>query len=200
MVFVPMPRLLTVLTAAAFGPALGFASVGLRYFLELHRDSVAAQIAAVSNLLAGALVTAMLFVQLAVAYHRDDYFAGGAADDSVRPIIRWIWDAILGLDVAFDVFVGLGTLMFGVSMLRHPRIPKLVAWAGIVVGGVVVLAMNFYTFPTPPADAGLFDPGPFVGLWYLVVVIVVLRALGWVDERLAASSDGAGGQLTAPPR
>lgn len=184
LVFVPMPPFLTAIVASAFGPALGFASVGLYHFLKLHRDSVCAQIGAISNLLAGALFTAMAVVQLSVRQHRNEYFAGPEPDETVRATVRWVWDVILGLDVAFDVYIGLGTLLFGVAMLGHPRLGRIVGWAGILIAGVGVLGFNLYTLPTPPADAGLLDSGPPCGLWYLVVVILIWRSRRWVDESL----------------
>ncbi len=187
LVFVPMPPFLTAVVAATFGPALGLASVGLYQFIRLDRDRVAAQIGALSNLLAGALVTAMVAVQLAVASHRDAYFAGPEPDPAVRATIGWVWDVILGLDVAFDVYIGLGTVLFGVAMLGHPRLGRVVGWAGILIGGVAVLGFNLYTLPTPPANAGLIDSGPLCGLWYLVVIVMIWRSLGWVEEKLAAS-------------
>jgi hypothetical protein len=75
--------------------------------------------------------------------------------------------------------VGLGTLLLAIAMLSHPRLGRIVGLAGIAVA-VVLLAFNLYTFPTPPGDAGLFDAGPVVGLWYLVVSVLMLRAMPWV--------------------
>lgn len=191
LVLVPMPRFLTAIVLSAFGPSLGFASVGLYYFLKLHRDSVVAQIAALSNLLAGALVTTMLMVQTSIKFHAQDYFAGPAPDESIRTTVFWMRDVDLGIDVAWDVYIGLGTLLFGVAALRHPRLGRVVGWAGILIAGVGVLGFNLYTHPTPPADAGLIDAGPLCGLWYLVVVILIWRSRAWVEEQLAEGASGA---------
>jgi hypothetical protein len=49
-----------------------------------------------------------------------------------------------------------------------------------------LLALNLYTFPTPPAEAGLVDPGPAIGLRYLVVTIMVLASLGWARSAAVA--------------
>ena len=46
MIAVEMPRLLTVACAAAFGPLISLASVGLYHLLKLHQKTVTAQIAA----------------------------------------------------------------------------------------------------------------------------------------------------------
>lgn len=102
-------------------------------------------------------------------------------------IVRRIWDVILGLDVAFDMFIGLGTACFGLAMLRDRRFGQVVGWLGIVVGLVVILGFNMVTFPDPPAEAGLLDPGPATGLWYLLVVIQMTRYL--VRQRRSAAND-----------
>ena len=50
---VPMPRIPQLILAAAFGPALAFASIGLYKILKLHKDSVSVQAAVVSTSLQG---------------------------------------------------------------------------------------------------------------------------------------------------
>jgi hypothetical protein len=179
MIAVSMPVGLQLIIGGMFGPALAFASVGLLLILRLHRDRVTAHIAVISNVMAGLTVTAMIVVQLAIraSLHPE-------ADESARLIVDHIWDVVLGLDVTFDIFVGIGTLLFGVAMLGHPRFGRIVGIAGIVVAGVLILGFNSYSFPTPPKDAGLIDPGPISGLWYLWVVFLAFRSFGWIDKQL----------------
>lgn len=56
----------TSILASAFGPLIAGASVALYLLLASERATLAGQLAAVANVAAGALVTAMLLVQLAV--------------------------------------------------------------------------------------------------------------------------------------
>jgi hypothetical protein len=189
-IFVPMPHIPQLVLGSSFGPLLAVASLGLYKILQMRRPTVSAQVAAVSNVLAGAMVTAMIVVQLSVKYAGDRYLASPGADQAAKLIVRRVWDVILGLDVTFDVFIGLGTLLFGVAMLTHPRFGKLIGIAGILVGGVVLLGFNAATFPDPPKDAGLIDPGPIAGLWYLWVTINVVRNLKWFDRELGLEPGG----------
>ncbi len=182
----PMPRIPQLILSACFGPALAFASIGLYKILRMQKDSIAVQAAVVSNIVAGAMITAMIIVQLSVRYSSESYLASPSANDSVKFIVNRIWDVILGLDVTYDVFIGLGTILFGVAMLKHPRFGKIIGIAGIIVGGIFILGFNFYTFPSPPQEAGLIDTGPITGLWYLWVVIYVFRSFKWFDEKLEA--------------
>ena len=184
MIYVDMPHIPQLILGASFGPALAFASIGLYKILKMQEKSISNEVAVISNILAGAMVTAMIIVQLSVRYSAEKYLASPGADESVRLTVTRIWDVILGLDVTFDVFIGLGTLLFGIAMLNHPRFGKVIGIAGIIVGGVVILGFNFYTFPDPPKEAGLIDPGPITGLWYLWVVVYVFRSFKWFDEQI----------------
>lgn len=164
-----LPLVPTASLAALMGPLLGLGSVGLWAFLRTAGSSATAFLGALSNLLAGALFCAMALVQLAVRYGPEP--AAGMVG---------IW---LGLDVAWDVYIGLGTLAFALAMRRHPRLGRPFAWPGLLVGALVLI-FNLATFPTPPAEAGLLDVGPLVGLWYLAVTLRLWASLGWVRERL----------------
>jgi hypothetical protein len=118
----------------------------------------------------------MLLVQLAVRAR----VSGG----EVPPELIAVW---LGLDVAWDVYVGLGTGLFALAMLHHPRFGATFGIAGVLIAAVL-LALNLGTFPTPPADAGLFDAGPLVGLWYVAVSVQAWRSLGWAKASLTAAA------------
>jgi hypothetical protein len=173
--FVPLPKLATTTLAACFGPALGVASFGLRRLLDWETPRVSSALGSLLNALAGGLFSAMALVQMAVGYS-----AGG---QKVSAQISAIW---LGLDVAWDAYIGLGTICFALAMLRHPRFGRVFAFSGLAIAAGL-LALNFYTFPTPPASAGLVDVGPAVGLWYLVVTIQMWRSLPWARHRASAT-------------
>jgi hypothetical protein len=71
-------------------------------------------------------------------------------------------------------------------MLRHPCYRLPFALSGFLFGSLVLI-LNLLTFPTPPAEAGSIDVGPFVGLWYLASTVQAWRSLGWAREKLAAT-------------
>jgi hypothetical protein len=187
LITVSMPMALTVFLAGAFGPLLAVASIGLYHFLAIHRKTVSAQIAVTFNVIAGTVVNLMLIVQMAVHAHMRETLQG--AEETTRETLTAIFTAVdkvqLGLDVSWDIFVSVGTILFAVNMLRHPRLGAFFFGTGMLIGAGL-LVLNLATFPTPPADAELFDLGPAVGLWYFVVCIWVLRSLKWV--RASSSS------------
>lgn len=178
---VSLPDPANAALAASFGPLLSLASYGLYRLLALNRNSPSLQIAAVSNAIAGALVTAMLMVQVAVR-------SGGRGS-----LDAFLWTKFrrvdLGLDVAWDVYICLGTFLFAWNMLGHPRFGRIFGGLGLLLAAGLAL-LNLATFPTPPAYAGLIDLGPLVGLWYVAISIQLLRSRRWAESqtKLAAGA------------
>lgn len=82
----------------------------------------------------------------------------------------------IGLDLAWDVFLVLWLVFTGAAMMKHLRFGQ---WWGLpaIILGAVLFAVNAVTVPDPPATAGLFDPGPLVGL-YAAAVSAYLITLG----------------------
>jgi len=178
LIFTPLPKIVQTFLVMLFGPLLALSSAGLYHFIILHKKSLAVTAAVVSNIIAGVLITTMLLVQIAIR-------------TSQPPVIdetsKWIWKSLnqvhLGLDVAWDVYIFFGTLLFGVSMFKHPKLGKIISLIGIIIS-VMMIILNAVSFPIPPGDAGLIDLGPLVGIWYLVVTILIIFNLKWVDEQL----------------
>ncbi len=168
-IFVPLPLWMSAALAASFGPALALACVGLWRLIRLHQASVAAAAGAGLNAVAGALFTAMRLVQLAI---------GVATGNHAEQPLQAVW---LGLDVACDVYIGVGTALFGFSMLRHPRFGWVFGGSGIAIA-LALLGFTLYTFPVPPAEAGLVDLGPILGVWYFAVILKTLQSLSWARE------------------
>jgi hypothetical protein len=184
LITVPMPLTLTVVLAASFGPLLSVASLGLYYFISAHRKTVTLQIAVVFNIIAGTLVNMMLVVQMTVREFLKLRLAE-TGDDEVRELIQLAYSGAdkiqLGLDVSWDIYISIGTILFAINMLRHPRLGRLIGSAGIVIG-LLVLSFNLASFPVPPAESGSIDFGPLVGIWYFVVTLLVFRSLKWLGS------------------
>ena len=160
----PAPAPVQVLLVFGFAFGLTVASVGLYHAVAAPIAPRLALVATVANVVAAGQLTAMLLVQLAVRERVPAPDAGFVA----------VW---LGLDVVWDLYVGVGTLAFAWCMLGHPSFRYWLGVPGIAIA-LVLLALNVATFPTPPADAGSFDAGPLVGVWYLAVTVQVAR-LAW---------------------
>jgi hypothetical protein len=155
-VLLPGPAWLLVALTFGFVASLGVGSVAIWQVLTRERpgSSPFAMLAAVSNVVAGALFLTMVLVQLAAKDVQDP------PDEQVRAVY---W----GLDVAWDLYLGAGTLGFA-WVFRESADFRWLWLAGAVVGGLLVV-LNVAAFPEPPGSAGLVDVGPLVGLWYSAI-------------------------------
>lgn len=165
----PLPDAAAATLAALFGPGVMILSWGLRSLLRVDRRSVSADLAFVSNTAAGVLITAMLLVQIA---------AGPHASEGAEVPTKSVW---LGLDVAWDVYLVLGTLFFAWSMIGHPRFGWALAAPGFVIAAAL-LVLNLATFPKPPVSVGLPDLGPVIGVYYMAVAIAMWLSWDWLGR------------------
>ena len=170
--FLPLPPRVNTLAHAFFGLLLvpGFLAIGLR--VQDARASVAALFGTLFGIIAGPFFAAMTIVQVSnLAYL--NRFIRESGDEAARErygeILRGVFTVQLGLDVVWDLFVTSATILIGFAMLQVPGARRALGLLGIAAGGLT-LGLNLWTMPVPPAEAGLFDAGPAVGTWYLVVV------------------------------
>jgi len=183
LIVMSLPLRLQVILAGALGPLLITASLALYQVLAAVARTVSVTIALVFNVLAGAAISTMLIVQLAINARWEILKTNttGTADLAAVDLAgRMVWSVNLGQDVVWDVFIGLGTFFFAWNMRGHPRFGRIISWSGMLIASAL-LALNFVTFPVPPANAGLLDLGPVLGLWYLGVTVAMARALKWCD-------------------
>ena len=167
------PYIAQVILASAFGPCLAAASLGLYHVLEESGNPVILQLAVSFNVVGAAIFTTMLLVQLAINHQLHSVGNETTNPTSLRTAMVGVQ---LGMDVAWDIFISLGTLLFAISMLKDPRFGWVLSIAGILIA-VALLILNVWTFPTPPASKNLVDLGPLLGIWYLAVTIMMIRWL-----------------------
>jgi hypothetical protein len=171
-----------LVVACIFGPTLAAASTGLYHVLRLHRPTVTLDLGLMANVAAGVTVTLMLFAQLGVKRWFELRFGEGSRDSS-EPTLHNAFEAAngiqLGLDVAWDLFLALGTVLLAWNMWHHPRFGRLLTVTGAAIAVALAVA-NLAVFPEPPGDAGSVDLGPLIGLWYLIVTIRLAGSVHWV--------------------
>lgn len=183
--FVPLPDTLSYVAAFAFGPLVAIGALGLYHCLALHRDGPLVQIATLFAMGAGITVLIMLATQQSIFG-----VMSAARANTADPIAKDVYEKIAlglnsihwGMDIAWDMLIGAAVVLFGISMLTHPKFGKIFGTLGIVLG-LLLLGFNLYHFPTPPASVDSIDWGPFVALWMTAAFILMLRARAWVREQ-----------------
>lgn len=179
---VSLPPVVTYVVAMSW-PILSIVFIFSLYrFLELDHAGISNQLALLFGSLAFTLVAAMISVQLAVNMGIDEYLVKYSKDqqpllDMVRRSIRLV---DMGLDVAWDLFGGMALvfLSFALGGSRHFG-----RWWGIPLFllSAAVIVLNISTFPWPPDSRGLFDVGPAIGLFLIVLsirLLVLARRIG----------------------
>lgn len=165
----PMPRLM----AFSF-PLLWILSyMGFYHFLKSERHTPSLEIAYIFGIIGSALACSLLVIQQAnFMWHSEAMEAAQSeeAKDLLKAAFRGANRVQAGLDVAFDIFITIAMILFGFNLARSSRLP---AFLGIIMALIAstLLFLNMLTFPTAPAESGLFDAGPFLGLWMLLVYI-----------------------------
>lgn len=188
--FLPLPDKLSVAFFIYFGPLLVVAFVGLYPFLGKLGTSVPLMLATVFGVIAGVANTMFSVVQL----NNLDYIFGymktaesPAAKEVWRNILNGVFTVQNGMNFISDLFLDWTVFLYAVVMWRHPKFGRVFSVLGFLAAGSH-FAMKNYTFPKPPSEAGLFDAGPLVGIWFALVTIQVLRHLAWMDNKTPETS------------
>lgn len=152
-------------------------------FIATEREGSANRIGFVLAVAAFSMVAMMISVQLAVKIGMAEYRVSATADEiAVAPFMT---DAIrlvdLGLDLAWDFFIGATLIVVAFPMSRHSKLGY--RW-GVPSGvlGALLIGLNAATFPWPPDTRGLVDIGPLIGL-YVVLLSTHLVTSGIKMER-----------------
>ncbi len=158
------------------GPTYALSIYCLGQWMKRDYDSIALRLAIMMNVIAGVVNGAMAAVQSlngAVISEKIKATADEGKIDLYRAAFLGTNNTQLGLDIAWDVWINLGTALFAFAMIRHfPLRP----WLGII-GMAIALGSfinNMIYFPWPPADKGSIDLGPFIGVWWGAVLVVII--------------------------
>jgi hypothetical protein len=151
-------------------------SYGLYSFIAVERESAPNRLAFVFAAVAFTILLAMIVVQLAVGASVGE-ITQGLDEQMARALRRGLRMIDLGLDVAWDMLIGVSLVFLGLAMRRRSGLG--LGWAiPSALFGVVLIGLNAATFPWPPADRGLFDIGPLIGL-FMLALAARLALLGW---------------------
>ena len=183
-VFLPLPDVIKVSFFIYFGPLMMIAFVGLYPFLKKGSESVAVVFATLFGTIAGAVHMMFSVVQMNNIHYIYEFIEKADTDvlkESWRSILRGVFTVQNGLNYVMDFFLDWTIFMFAIVLWHHPKFGKPFSILGLIAGGSHFV-MKAWTFPEPPKEAGLFDAGPLVGIFFAVVVIQVLRHFRWMDE------------------
>lgn len=168
--FVPLPDTLTYAVAMLWPILSIIFAYGLFRWIGTAGQSIANDIGFLFAVIAFTLVAAMLSVQLAVGMGAEEVLLGlrtaqRGLSESIEKMMRMV---DMGLDVAWDMFIGSSLIATGIAMFGYGRLGK--GW-GIpaIACGASLIVLNVMTFPWPPNTRDLFDAGPFIGIYIMIL-------------------------------
>jgi len=131
-------------------------------------------------------VANMIFavVQLNNLHYMRKYISAAASvaeKDAWRDILNGVFTVQNGFNYVSDFFIDWTAFLWAIVMWNHPKYGKLFAVTGLIAAGSHFL-MKLVTFPEPPSEAGLFDAGPLVSVWFAIVTVQLIRKRKWMDE------------------
>jgi hypothetical protein len=173
---VRLPLSLNLLLHFAFGPLLVIAFMAIQTWLRHHHDSVSNRIGTVFGAIAGVVFCCMTVVQAASLQWIRSQMADNPdklIKEELQRNLASVFSVQLGLDIVWDIFITLSTVLMGVAIFRVSKFCSVYGFIGIVVGSLTLI-LNLYTFPVPPRDAALIDLGPFVGAWFCGLTIYLI--------------------------
>lgn len=174
--FLTLPDKISLVLAFIFGPLFMLSSLGLFQIIRQWKDSLVLRSGVLFNITATGFVTMMLVVQQTIFAFHDKFKAQpheGVSDEQLMWMFREVNSVQLGIDLAWDIFISLGTFLFALSFWGHPVLKKILSASGMIVAALL-LVFNLAFFPEPPGEVGAIDFGPFVALWYLILTIWIL--------------------------
>jgi hypothetical protein len=173
--FIPLPDAIGRLLGFGFGPLFIISFLGIRAAIERDADGMTLRIGVLFGVIAGAIVTTLLAIQMGNQMWLEQEVMHSDPDEVVTAQI--IWQAINRvqalMDVSWDVFLSSGAVLIGISMIRSASFGPLWGGLGILIGSLL-LALNLFTFPRGPAYVGYIDLGPLLAVWFGAVYIRIL--------------------------
>jgi len=159
--FTSLPDPIVFFLAMAF-PILGIVFLfSVMEYIHYYDSSYVNRLSFIFGSLAFTICAIFLAAQLAVQIGVDtkNPLISGAEATFVKESIRMI---DMGMDVAWDMFIGTYLILLMIAALR---LSELRLW-GCALGilGTALMILNTMTFPIPPAEADLFDLGPFIAM------------------------------------
>ena len=172
-VFSFLPDTLALSLAFSFPLLWIIAFMGLYQFLKNEKPSASLEIGYLFGIIGAAVACVFLVVQQANFIWHTQAMEQAATEEAqalLKASFRGTNRVQAGMDVAFDIFITIAWFLFGINIARSAHFNKLLGWMGCLLAAGL-LTLNMISFPTAPAEAGLFDLGPFLGIWTLVIYI-----------------------------
>ena len=161
----------------AIGPVAIVGVLSISDRLSNDANSTIVQMGKIFLIIAFSFFTLMLVVQQTVFLEFQRFRSEETSQTAVETL-KYVFKGVnlvqLGMDVAFDIFYCVGTISLAAAMYRHSDFGRFLGVFGSI-SAVGLLVLNLWTFPDVPSEKGLVDLGPVTGIWWLMVIVQMVR-------------------------
>lgn len=169
--FMSIPYSASIWGTFLFGPLLALFSISLYHYMKSESDSVLNQSFVICNILAGVSVVNMFTVQNQNYWRHQKLLKEHSeifSKDELWAVMDGVNSVQAGIGMVWDIFIFLGSIFLSVELLRRAGyFKKLIGLVGLILSASGLI-MNFYAWPeVNPTSIGLYDLGPYIGMWYL---------------------------------
>ena len=172
------PRQLFLILFLAISPVAIVGVIAIGNLLVDNRNKLSVQIGRVFGIIGFAIFEIMMCVQQGSRIFFKEHLLNESQSNISQNIAKAIYQGVnsvqFTMDIAFDIFYCLLIILYSYEMFRSIIFGKIVSVFGIV-SGTALLVLNLWTFPYPPAESGLIDLGPLTGIWWIWVIILIIK-------------------------
>jgi hypothetical protein len=164
--FLPLPDVVATFCYLLFGPCLVLAFFGWWPFMERGGSILRARVATVFGIIAGATNMMFAVVQMNNLYYLRLKIAAAESEALAgewKRILVGVLTVQNGLNFTMDFFLDVAAFCYASILWREGALGRALALLSVLLVGPHFF-MKLGTFPEPPAEAGLFDGGPLVGV------------------------------------
>ena len=165
----PAPPKFSFLLALAWPILSIIFAYSIYKFVALDHQSIYNQLAFLFVTIAFVLVSIMISIQVVVKTGMQDAIDNAISSEQtnlelIMKSLRWV---DLGVDLAWDLFLGLALIFLAIAITRHPKLGK---WWSIPLAALAIalIVLNMLTFPYPPDTQGILDVGPLIGIFMVL--------------------------------
>jgi len=161
------------------GPAIALASFAFLQGCRYRGEDVARKIGLWATMVAGLIMHLMAIIQDGnfTTMRRRIAVADDATAKQLEEAVLWgVNNVQLALDIGFDIWIAGGAMFLAIGLLVADRR----RWLGVlgVAAAVFALGMNIWKYPSPPAESGGVDGGPYLAAWLGVYLWLETRRSG----------------------
>ena len=175
--YLNLSPLLDLVFAMLFALTISLSSNGIYHFIRIHTNRPCLQVGLKLSILAGLVFALTAAVRISLQWPLEGILVQGDQSFTYCLSSR----VFMGLEFVWKLLFALGIILLALPAFNHPKLGKILPILGILFGLMIVI-VNFISFPERPESVNLTGMGPAAGLWHLLVSIFIILSPSWIKS------------------